>query len=197
MVSAQSNIPWDELGSLEAKNLISSSEQMTEITRNGLAGRTDPGIPDFYDHRWKYELCILTMFWLWYVANSPKLKNLGATRPLLDAYHRGCCEAMIQAGLIKNSEPGIRGWENDLEDRFLAYENAYVMEQAARENPEHFPGRVYQRGSVGWLFSQYVLPRQQPSYLLLVLLKDFGSSRFIELVKMIEDLETRYDHPKS
>src|SRR5439155_10768715 len=88
-------------------------------------------------------------------ANSPKLTNLGATKPLLDAHHRACFEAMVAAGLIENSERARVIWERDVEERFFAYKGAY--ENVHRR--EGFSLRCLTGlGSIGRLFSAICSP---------------------------------------
>ncbi len=118
-------IPWDEVGTEDGRRLVATSDELSVKMKEALAGVSGPGIPDFEDCRWRYEFCVLRMFWMWYVANSPKLTNAGATKPLLDSHHRSCYEAMVRAGLIENGQESLRAWEDDLEERFMAYKAAY------------------------------------------------------------------------
>ncbi len=181
-------IPWDEVGIENGTRLVSTSDEVSRKMKEGLAGLSGPGIPDFEGDRWRYEFCIFMMFWMWYVANSPKLTKLGATEALLDAYHQGCCKAMVGAGLIDNGEEGIHAWEGDLEERFMAYKGAYENVHAAPD----FPLRVTGRGSVGWLFARYLFPGQEPDPRLVLLLNETGSTTFQGLVKMVTSLEAAY-----
>ena len=185
MASASAQVPWDEVGTENGSRLVSTSDELSRKMRQGLAGVCDPGIER---HQWRYEFCIFTMFWMWYVANSPKLKNAGATKPLLDAYHRGCCEAMQRAGLIDNGVQGVRVWESNLEERFMAYKGAY---ENVHTRPD-FPLRLTGRGTIGWLFARYVFPGQDPDPRLVLLLNDLGSVAFRGLVEMVTSLEAAY-----
>jgi len=72
-------IPWNEVGTEDGRRLVSTSDELSVKMRDALAGVSGPSIPDFADRRWRYEFCILRMFWMWYVANSPKLMNAGVT----------------------------------------------------------------------------------------------------------------------
>ncbi|MGD0947124.1 MAG: hypothetical protein ABSA52_06810 [Candidatus Binatia bacterium] len=194
--SDRDQVPWDEVGSENARRLVSTSDELSRKMKEGLGGLSGPAILDFQDRRWRYEFCIFMMFWMWYVANSPKLTKAGARKPLLDAYHQGCCDAMVGAGLIESSEESIRAWEGDLEERFMAYKGAY---ENVHTRPD-FPLRVTGRGSVGWLLARYLFPGRQPDPRLVLLLNDFGSLTFRGLVEMITSLEAQYyqraDGPK-
>ncbi len=123
-----------------------------------------------------------------YVGNSPKLTNSGATKPLLDAYHRTCHEAMLRAGLIENDEKSLRVWEDDLEQRFVAYKAAY---EQIHTRPD-FPLRVTGRESVGWLFARYLFPGTEPDPRLVLLLNEFGSLALQGLAEMFKSLEEYY-----
>jgi len=50
---------------------------------------------------------------------APKLTQAAATTPLVDASHQGCCDPMVDAGLIENSEKSLRARAGDLEERFI------------------------------------------------------------------------------
>jgi hypothetical protein len=113
MANGLPQIPWEEVGAEEGKRLISTSHELSLKIKDGLAGVSAPGIPDFEARPWRYEFCIFRifrMFWIWYVANSPKLTNAGATKPLLDAHHRSSYHAMVRAGLLEDSESDLRVW---------------------------------------------------------------------------------------
>jgi hypothetical protein len=181
-------IPWDEVGIEAARTLVSTSDEMSRKVKEGLAGLSGPGIPDFEGDRWRYEFCIFMMFWMWYVANSPKLTKAEATKPLLDAYHQGCWDSMVGAGLIHKGEEGVRAWDGDLEERFMAYKGAYENVHAQ----PNFPLRLTGRGSVGWLFARYLFPGQKPDPRFVSLLNDFGSITFRGLVEMVTSLEAAY-----
>ena len=186
--SQKGQIPWAEVGIENGTRLVSTSDELSRKMKEGLAGLSDPGIPDFEGARWRYEFCIFVMFWMWYVANSPKLTKLGATKPLLDAYHQACCEAMIGAGLLDNSEKALGAWEGDLEERFMAYKGAYENVHARPD----FAVRLTGRGSIGWLFSRYLFPGQDPDPRFVALVNDFGSITFQGLAKMVRSLEADY-----
>lgn len=185
----QSHIPWSEVGFENGRRLVSTSDELSLKMREALAGVSGPSIPDFEDRRWRYEFCILRMFWIWYVGNSPKLTKAGATKALLDAHHRACCEAMVGAGLIGNDETSLRVWEDDLEERFLAYKAAY---EQVHTRPD-FPLRVTGRDSVGWLFVRYLFPGTEPDPRVVLLVNEFGSLTFQGLAEMFKSLEEHYD----
>ena len=162
MTSARHQIPWEEIGAEEGKRLVST-------------------------HRWRYEFCIFRMFWLWYVANTPRLANAGATRPLLDAYLPSSYRAMVVAGLLADNEKDRHAWDGDLEERFAAYDSA--REQFLQ------PGsslRVTGRGSVGWVLSLYVFPDVEPDFSLVWLLNDLGNLTLIALADMFKSIEGQY-----
>jgi hypothetical protein len=194
MTNSLCQIPWNDIGIEHARGLVASSDELTRTFRKALAGVSGPGIPDFDDPRWRYEFHILTMFWLWYVANSPKFTGAGVTKPLLDAYHRGCYQAFLQEALIEKGEEASQRWQDDLKARFLGYEEIYDRELIEKRQDPHL--RITGRGSVGWRFAQYLFPAQQPSIHLIVLLNEFGSSRFTGLVEMFNRLEAHYCRTK-
>jgi len=125
MGNSTRQIPWNEIGVEHARGLVALSDQLSRTLKDALAGVRAATLPDFDSPGWRYEFCIFSMFWFWYVANSPKFTRAGATKPLLDAYHRGCYQAFVEAKLIDHSEDDLRRWEDDLEARFLAYKDAY------------------------------------------------------------------------
>jgi len=194
MTRSELRIPWEEIGTEQARKLVSTADKLSRKMKEALAGVGGPGIPDFEDRRWRYEFCIFTMFWMWYVANSPKLTRGGATKPLLDAYHRGCYEAFVRAKLIENREEGLRAWEDDLEARFLAYKEAWDAELAEKSQFSERSLNITGRGSVGWLLAHHIFPREQPDFRLVLLLNEFGSVRFTGLVEMFNRLERHYCH---
>ncbi len=126
---------------------------------------------------------------MWYVGHSPKLTASGATKPLLDAYHRTCHEAMVRAGLIERDEKGLRVWEGDLEERFAAYKAAYEQIHTRQD----FSLRVTGRDSVGWLFARYLFAGTEPDPRFVLLLNEFGSLTLQDLAEMFKALEGRYD----
>jgi hypothetical protein len=188
MANGLRQIPWEEVGTEEGKRLVSTSNELSLKMKDGLAGVSAPGTPDFEDRRWSYEFCILRMFWIWYVANSPKLTNAGATKPLLDAYHRSSYQAMVGAGLLQDSEKDLRVWEGDLEERFAAYKAAYEQIHTRSD----FPLRVTGRESVGWVFARYLFPELEPDFRLVWLLNDFGSMTLVGLAEMFKSIEGHY-----
>ncbi len=177
-------VPWDEVGIVNGEGLLSTVNTLSRPTKDGLGDLTEPGIPDFDGPRWKYELCIFVMFWMWYVANSPKLREAGATKPLLDAHHRGCLRSMTNAGLVGRSGSDIRKWEDDLEERFMAYKKAF-------ETVEREPASIV-RGTVGWVFSNFLFPGQNPNPKLALSMRVTGNHLFTNLVEMIESLRRQY-----
>lgn len=186
--SDREQVPWEQVGVENGSRLVSTADKVSAQMKAGLAGLSGRGIPDFEDRSWRYELCIFVMFWMWYAANSPKLTKSGATKPLLDAYHRACCEAMIRAGLLDNSEKALVAWEGDLEERFMAYKGAYENVHARPD----FAVRLTGRGSIGWLLSRYLFPGQDPDPRFVALVNDFGSITFQGLAKMVRSLEAEY-----
>lgn len=89
-------IPWDEVGTEDGRRLVAVSDELSVKMKEALAGVSGPGIPDFENRRWRYEFCVLRMFWMWYVANSPKLANVGTTKrystPIIAAAMKQWCE---------------------------------------------------------------------------------------------------------
>src|SRR2546428_9728146 len=132
MANGLDHMPWEEVGTEEDKRLLSTCDELRLKMKEGLGGASAPGIPDFEDRRWKYEFCILRMFWIWYVANSPKLTNAGATKQLLDAYNRSSNQAMEEAGVVAGSEEDVCVWGGALLERFAAYKVSYESVQTSR-----------------------------------------------------------------
>ena len=197
MTNSTRQIPWNDIGIEHARELVAAADELNRTVRKALAGVSGPAIPDCDDPTWRYEFYIFTMFWLWYVANSPKFTSGGATKPLLDAYHRGCYQAFLQEGLIEKGEEALRRWQGDLEARFLAYKEAHDAELVEKRQDPHLHAlRFTGQGSVGWRFAQYLFPGQQPSIRLVILLNEFGSIRFTGLVEMFNRLEAHYCHTK-
>lgn len=182
-------IQWSEVGTETGRTLVSTfvstSDELSLKMKQALAGVSGLGIPDFEDARWRYEFCIFRMFWVWYVGNSPKLTNAGGAVPLLDAHHRACHEAMVRAGLVENDEDSLRAWEDDLEERFLAYKAAY---EQVHTRPD-FSLRVTGRDSVGWLFARYLFPEIEPDFRLVLLVNELGSLTLQGLAEMFRRLE--------
>lgn len=182
-------IPWSEVGVETGKSLVTASDELSLKLKQALAGVSGPGIPDFAGPRWRYEFCIYGMFWVWYVGNSPKVTKAGGAKPLLDAHHRASHEAMVRAGLLANDGDSLRGWEDDLEERFLAYKAAYDQ---VHTRPD-FSLRVTGRDSVGWVLAQYLFPGTEPDFRLVLLVNELGSRTFTGLADMFKRLE---GHPQ-
>jgi hypothetical protein len=154
-------------------------------------------IPDFQSAKWRYEFCIFIMFWLWYVANSPKFAGCGATKHLLNAYHRDCSRAFLRAKLVEKTPDALRRWEEDVEARFLSYEDAYEGRLAdMREDPNLQSLNISGRGTVGWLLVDQLFPGAQPDSRVVTLLNEFGSDHLHGLVEMFSNLEKHYARAK-
>jgi hypothetical protein len=195
MANSEDQIPWKEIGAEHARAIVAMSDNLRRNMKETFANDSGHGIPDFEGHRCRYELAIFTMFWMWYVANTPKFISVGATKPLLDAYHRGCCEAVVQSGLIENNVEALRRWEDDLHERFLAYKNAWEAGLAEDRQDHHLHSLRLISGegeSVGRVFARYLFLGQKPRLTLVMLLNEFGSVTFTELVQMLKRLESRY-----
>jgi hypothetical protein len=173
-------VPWDEVGTELGKRLISDAENQTQQIKNTFADAKEGDVPDFDSSAWKYELCIWLSFWVWYVANLPKLVNAGATKPLLDAYHESSLETMQRAGLLRSSLEDLREWEARSEERFLAYKKAF-------ENPPSGP--ILFTGTVGWIFAQALSPEHP---LIAIFMNEHGSIQFQSLMQYVQSLETKY-----
>src|SRR5262245_5968442 len=188
MSSSRSQIPWDKIGIEVAAILIPACDVLSREFGDALSGVDEPGIPAFDDPKWRYEYCILSMFWVWYVANSPTYRNAEGTKPLLDAYWGDCCKEMIRARLIKNNEEGVRRWEDDLEERCQVYKNAYDQQLADRREEPHLP----LRGTVGWAFALYLFPHLEPNFKLVLLINELESFRFLQVVEFFKDPAGHY-----
>ncbi len=176
-------VPWDEVGREMGTRLVADVNHFSQLLKQMLEGANQDVAPDFSSNRWRYEFCIWQMFWVWYVANSPRLAKPGATHPLLDAYHRECYLSMNKAGLIGNSEENSRAWEADLLERFTVYKGAF-------DSPPKEP--IIFKGTIGWLFSQFLYPGKQPNPHLAIAMRHLGSKKFQGLVDMIDELEEKY-----
>lgn len=198
MSSAAREMPWNEIANEDARSLVATSDHMSRIFSKALDGVNGSTIPDFNDRKWRYEFCIFTMFWFWYVANSPKFARAEVTKPLLDAYHRGCYEAFLEARLIGDTREALRQWEDDLEAKFLAYKDAYDTEFVEKQKDPHLHAlNITGRGSVGWLLVHHLFPGRQPDSRLVLLLNEFGLTRFTGLVEMFNTLEEQYSRSKT
>jgi len=122
---------------------------------------------------------------VWYVATSPKLREAGATGPLLETYTRVCRESLIGAGLVGASADEIRRWESDLAERFDAYKQAYES-RVAEKAPVLFTG------TVGWVFGRYLTHGGDGDPRLAVLINELGSAAFVGLAEMMKNLERTY-----
>lgn len=111
MTNATPNGPWSEIAFEAAHTLTDDADQLSRTFLDALAQVPADRLPDFHSRSWRYELCIFIMFWFWYVANSPKFCRAGGTKPLVDAYHRACYKAFVEAGLIGTGEDSLRQWE--------------------------------------------------------------------------------------
>ena len=197
MANSSSNIPWSQIGSEHAHILIAQCNRMSRTFADALEGVPGATIPDFQSAKWRYEFCIFIMFWLWYVANSPKFARDKATKPLLDAYHRECSRAFLRATLIEKTRDALRRWENDVETRFLSYKDAYEGRFAdIREDPYSQSLKITGQGTVGWLLAHQLFPGVQPDSRVVTLFNEFGSVHFTGLVEMFTNLEKHYGRTK-
>jgi hypothetical protein len=137
---------------------------------------------------WRYEFAVFHMFWVWYISNAPRLVNAGATKPLLDAFHRQCYRALREARLIEPGTAALKAWQAEIEKRVLTYRRAY---EATNSGPEASL-RIY-AGTVGYELLRFLDPDKEPSGLA-VIVNEIGQMLFIETVKCIERLETRYSN---
>jgi hypothetical protein len=178
-------VPWDEVGAELGKCLVERADGMSQVFKKGLKDNlNEPGMPDFDGVRWRYEMCIYQMFWTWELANTPKLREAGATKPWLDSFHKSAYLSMAKAGLVgtEKSEE-VQAWERDCEERLLAY-------QQVLHNPS--PPPTFYTGSLGWVFMRFVFPEEKPNPHLVPLLTIAGHEEFIALSKMIKSLEDTY-----
>lgn len=180
----KNKIPWDEIGTELGKTVVSDADRWTEAIKKSVLGKTEKELTNFDGDRWRYELCQFKMFWVWHVANSPKLTNQGATKPLLDAYNKSAYAAMVQVGLIGSDNPEhIRSWEMESRKRFIVYKRAY-------ENPP--PQPMFYTATLGWEFGRFLFPAEEPHPLLVMLVNKMGSAEFESLVKIVSSLDKSY-----
>jgi hypothetical protein len=170
-------VRWDEVGTELGKRVVSDVDRLSELFKKSIQEQNERGLPDFDGVRWRYELCQFKMFWVWYVANSPKLTKEGATKPLLDAYQKSAYIAMSQAGLVGvNKFEQLQAWERESEKRFIVYKRAY-------ENPP--PKPMFFTATLGWEFARFVFPAEEPNPKLVMLINELGSAEFRSLVETI------------
>ena len=138
-------VPWGEVGAELGKRVVDDADKVGSQLKDELKEILQEH--DITSTSWRYELTIWIMFWLWYLANSPKLQNAGATELLLDAHHRASYESMIRAGLVSLELNALRALEADLEERFTKYKKVFENRPA---------GPVLFTGTIGWEFCLYV-----------------------------------------
>jgi hypothetical protein len=189
-------MPWSEIACEHARTLIAQCDKMSRIFGDALEGVRGPTIPDFGSVQWRYEFCIFIMFWLWYVANSPKFARDGATKPLLDTFHQECYEVFRRAKLIDDSEDALRRWEDDVYARFFAYKKVWDDHRAGIHDHPQLESLKIIRDTLGWHLLHYLFPSQQPDPRVVILVNEFGSYQFTGLVKMFTNLEKHYARPK-
>jgi hypothetical protein len=196
MANSASKMPWSDIGSEHAKGLVADCDKTSCFFRDALQGASGGSIPNFESSNWRYEFCIFNMFWFWYVANSPKFTREGGTKPLLDAFHRGCYEAFRQTKLIDDSEDALRRWEDDVYGRFLAYKRVWDAHLARIDDDTKGESLKMIHDSLGWHLLDYLFPSQQPDSRVVIFLNAFGSFTFTGLVEMFTDLEKHYARAK-
>ena len=189
-------MPWSDIGSVHARGLLAQCDKISYVFRDTLQGVSGETIPDFKSSNWRYEFCIFIMFWFWYVANSPKFARDCATKPLLDAFHRGCYEAFQQAKLIDDSEDALRHWEDDAYARSFVYKKVWDDHLARIHDDPHGESLKIIRDTLGWHLLHYLSPSQQPDSRVVILLNEFGSVQFNGLVEMFTNLEKHYARAK-
>jgi hypothetical protein len=190
MTNATPNLPWSEIASEAARTLTGQADQLSRTFADAFAQVPADRLPDFHSRSWRYEICIFMMFWFWYVANSPKFCRAGGTKPLVDAYHRACYKAFVEAGLISTGKDSLREWEDDVEASFLSCKEAYDAHLGSiREDAQIHAFNITGRGTVGWLLAHHLFSGQQPDSRVVILLNEFGSVHFTELFEMLSRLE--------
>ncbi len=155
-------------------------------------GRRRPGLPVWPERPvWRYEFALFEMFWVYYVANTPRLAGAGATRPLLDAYHEACYRALKEAGLLEPGPAASMAWDDDVEERSAVYKR--LWEEALTQEG---PPRIYAATVGEALVHRFVYRGRKVSGrfpgVIVACINEFGSITFRTLVGLIEDLERRY-----
>ncbi len=179
-------VPWDEVGTTLGERIVVDSQKLSNKIKEALQGENEPGLPNFSDPRWMYELCQWKMFWVLYFANLPQLRESGVTKPWLDAYHKSAYLAMARAGLLKSRQiEDVRAWEKDSDTRFVVYKRAF-------ENPP--PEPMLFTATLGWEFARFLFPSEEPNFKLVMLMNEAGSAEFQALDKMVDSLEKSYGH---
>jgi hypothetical protein len=189
-----SNVPWDDVGKHLGDTLVRDALALSRQIAESLRTNPQEGVPDFQSAHWQYEFCIFDMFWVWYIANSPRLQAQGATVPLLDSFVPRAQMRFIDAGLLLRSDASR--WNNDLQERFIAYKGAY--ESSSGQDASL---RIYS-GTVGWMFARYLFPGKDPNPGLVMIINQLGGLRFTSLAQYVERLErthkeegTRHEFP--
>ena len=177
---SKTHVPWSEVGAQWGSHVVQDADALSEKLKGFVESLKESGVPEVSSHRWRYEFCIWNMFWVWYVANSPRLIKSDATKHLLDAYYLKVAEAMVRAGLI---DKDARAWEQDISERFMKYKRAF-------DNPPSGP--VLITGTVGWEFAHHLVQDTNPNPKLAMLINVLGSKQLEFITNNIQNLESSY-----
>jgi hypothetical protein len=185
---AASGVPWGEVGTEAGKRLLSLAEAFRSKLRDAL--QQEPGehplaVGDLDSARWKYEACLFIMFFHWYVAYAPKLREAGATGPFFDAYYRTCHRVLFEE-LLEPGEENARRLESDIAERFKAYEEAWRVDLSRdiRMHPL--------TGEIGWVFARHVSDSQEVDPRFALLIRMVAGEMFIHVTTFIHDVEGVY-----
>ena len=179
--------PWEEIGEAMGRKLLPQTDKLSNTIREAFedAPSSPQDVENFAGRRWRLELTTFLMFWVWYIATSPKLREAGATERLFGTYRRVCRESLIGAGLVEASADEIRRWESGLAERFDAYKEAYES-RVTEKAPVLFTG------TVGWVFGRYLRHGGEGDPRLAILINELGSADFVGLAEMMKNLERTY-----
>jgi hypothetical protein len=89
------SVRWAEAGAAVGFQLVADVSRVTNELE-----KTTPALREVRHTRWRYELCLFHMFWVWYVANAPRLSNVNATQSFLDNYYGAAFTTLAEAGLV-------------------------------------------------------------------------------------------------
>ena len=177
-------VPWNDIGTQLGKRLLQEVDPLSSKLATILEAANDTKqISTINSNHWRYEFAIWYMFWLWYVANSPRLAKQNAGSALLDSYYRSGYDSIARAGLLPYDQTDFSSWKLNLEQRFHRYKRAF-------EYRTPYP-RVFS-GTVGDEFSRDVFQDEGPHPKFAIVMNEQGTVRFQSLAKMVDELEDQY-----
>lgn len=180
----RNRVPWTDIGTNLGSRLLEEVDPLSAKLSTILDAANDTKHISAVNHNhWRYELAIWYMFWIWYVANSPRLAKQNAGIALLDSYYGSSYDSIVRAGLLPYDQTDISFWKITLERRFHRYKQAF-------EYRTPYP-RIF-TGTVGDEFSKDVFQDEGPHPKFAFIMNDAGTVRFQALAEMVVALEKQY-----